>query len=113
MSEAKLNRIEALYYLGQTGTALTELNEFAASRGGNQYTGADLKNDILTERRKEFFAEGQRFYDLKRNNLGYVKSTNCSGSVCEVPANSKYFVFPMPEITEMLLNPLMTQHPLW
>lgn len=112
MSEAKLNRIEALYHLGQTATALTELNEFATSRGGNTYSGSDLLNDILTERRKEFFAEGQRFYDLKRNNMGFVKSTNCAG-ICDIPANSKYFVFPMPEIAELLLNPEMTQHPLW
>lgn len=113
MSEAVLNRIEALYHLGQTTTALTELNAFAATRGASPYAGTDLLNDILTERRKEFFGEGQRFYDLKRNNLGFVKSTNCAGSVCEVPANSRYMVFPMPEVGEMLLNPLMTQHPLW
>ena len=113
MSEAKLNRIEALYHLGQTGTALTELNVFAASRGGDTYSGSDLLNDILTERRKEFFGEGQRFYDLKRNNLGYTKLTNCAGSVCTVEANSKWMVFPMPETSELLLNPLMTQHPLW
>lgn len=113
MSEAKLNRIEALYRLGQTATALTELNDFAATRGASPYSGTDLLADILTERRKEFFAEGQRFYDLKRNNLGFVKSTNCGGSVCDVPANSRYMVFPMPEVGEMLLNPLMTQHPLW
>src|SRR5690606_25589383 len=79
MSEAKLNRIEALYHLGQTSTALTELNQFAAARGATTpYTGADLLSDILTERRKEFFAEGQRFYDLKRNNMGYSKDTNCA-----------------------------------
>jgi len=113
MSEAKLNRIEALYHLGQTGSALNELNAFASSRGGNTYSGTDLLNDILTERRKEFFGEGQRFYDLKRNNLGYTKLTNCAGSVCTVEANSKWMVFPMPENSEMLLNPLMTQHPLW
>lgn len=113
MSEAKLNRIEALYRLGQTAQALAELNDFAASRNGETYSGADLLNDILTERRREFFAEGQRFYDLKRNNLGYVKTTNCAGGICDIPANSKYFVMPMPETSEILLNPLMTQHPLW
>lgn len=111
MSEAKLNRIEALYRLGQTSTALTELNEFASSRGGSTYTGTDLLNDILTERRKEFFAEGQRFFDLKRNNLPIIKTTNCESN-CETPADNRRFVFPMP-ITEMTQNTLMTQHPLW
>jgi len=111
MSEAKLNRIEALYRLGQTTTALTELNNFASTRGGNTYTGSDLLNDILTERRKEFFAEGQRFFDLKRNNLPIIKTMNCESN-CETPADNRRFVFPMP-ILEMTQNTLMTQHPLW
>lgn len=114
MSEAVLNRIEALYHLGQTSTALAELNAFAASRGATTpYTGADLLADIMNERRKEFFAEGQRFYDLKRNNLGYVKETNCGGTNCTVDATSRFFVLPMPKTSELLINPLMTQHPLW
>ena len=45
-AEASLNRIEALYYAGQTDLALSELNDFAASRGGNPYTGDNLLNDI-------------------------------------------------------------------
>ena len=112
MSEAKLNKIEAMFKLGQTAEALTELNAFAASRNANPYSSISLEN-ILTERRKEFFAEGYRFFDLKRNNMGYTKSTNCTGSVCTVEAGSRYFVIPMPQNAEILLNPEMTQHPLW
>jgi len=114
MSEAKLNRIEALYRSGQNATALAELNAFAASRGATtQYTGTDLLADIMSERRKEFYGEGYRFYDLKRNNLGYVKATNCAGTNCNVEATSRFMVLPMPKISELLINPLMTQHPLW
>lgn len=92
-SEAYLNRIEALSLTGQTAQALTELNEFAASRGGFTYTGANLLADILAERSKEFYGEGQRFLDLKRYNQPVSRPSNCS--VCDVAANDKLFVLPV------------------
>ncbi|SMC70937.1 RagB/SusD family nutrient uptake outer membrane protein [Moheibacter sediminis] len=107
-AEAQLNRIEALYLTGQTGVALTELNDFATSRGGLTYTGSNLLNDILTERYKEFFAEGHRFYDLKRYNLPIVRTTNCN--TCELPANDLRFVFPMDEGV-LNQNSALTQYP--
>ena len=114
MSEAKLNKIEALYKLGQTGTALTELNAFAETRGlpPNYYNGSDLLTQILDERRKEFCGEGYRFFDLKRNNLGFTKTTNCNSSECTIQPNSRWMVIPMPR-TELELNTNNTQHPLW
>ncbi len=97
-AEAQLNRIEALYLTGQSSLALTELNNFAISRGGSTYTGTNLLNDILTEKAKEFYGEGQRFYDLKRHNLPLVKGSNCVMN-CNVPANDKLFVMPISETT--------------
>ncbi len=111
MSEAYLNKIEALFKLGRLGEALTQLNAFAASRGGSTYTTATIDN-ILNERRKEFFGEGQRFFDLKRNNLGFAKTSNCYSIVCSVEGNSKLFVIPMP-LREMNVNPMMEQYPDW
>ncbi len=111
MSEAYLNKIEALFKLGRLPEALTQLNTFALRRGGSTYTTATLAN-ILTERRKEFFGEGQRFFDLKRNNLGFAKTSNCYSIVCSVEANSKLFVIPMP-LREMNVNPNMQQYPDW
>ena len=110
MSEAYLNKIEALVKLGNP-SALAELNAFAASRGGSLYTVANIEN-VLNERRKEFFGEGQRFFDLKRNNLGFSKLTNCYSIVCSVPANDRLFVIPMP-LREMNINTNMTQYPDW
>lgn len=107
-AEAQLNRIEALYLTGQANLALTELNEFAASRNGYLYSGTDLLNDILTERYKEFFAEGHRFYDLKRNEKPIIRTSNCS--VCELPANDKKFVFPM-DNNAINQNRNLTQYP--
>lgn len=114
MSEAKLNKIEALYKLGQTGEALIELNAFAETRGlpANYYDGSDLLTQILDERRKEFCGEGYRFFDLKRNNLGFTKTSNCNSNECTIQANSRWMVLPMPR-TELELNPNNVQHPLW
>ena len=108
-AEAQLNRIEALNLTGQTATALTELNAFATSRGGSAYSGTNLLNDILTERSKEFYAEGYRFHDLKRYSLPLVKNTNCTMN-CNVPANDKLFVIPVSR-TALSQNVNLTQYP--
>lgn len=107
-SEAFLNRIEALYLTGQNAQALIELNEFSASRSGTTYTGADLLNDILTERSKEFYGEGQRFLDLKRYNISLSRPSNCS--VCEVSATDKLYVFPV-FVDALNANANLTQYP--
>lgn len=107
-SEAYLNRIEALRLLGQEALALTELKAFAASRKGSTYTGANLLQEILTERSKEFFGEGQRFLDLKRYNLPVVRTTNCT--VCELPASDHRFVLPVTQAA-MNSNPNLKQYP--
>ena len=111
LTEAKFIKWEAMAKLGQGAAALAELNEFTADRGGIQYEG-DALTAILAEKRIEFLGEGQRFHDLKRNNLGFVKSSNVEGNISEVPANSKYFFFPIPSST-LNLNRLMTQFPGW
>lgn len=99
-ADAQLSRIEALHLTGQDVTALLELNAFSLSRGGVTYTGTDILTDILTERSKEFYGEGQRFLDLKRYNLPIIKNTNCVNN-CNVPANDKLFVLP---ISQDVLN---------
>lgn len=110
MTEAKLNKIEALYHLGNESQALAELNAFVATRGIYTYssTGTQLLNDILKERRLEFAAEGYRFFDLKRNMLPINKVTNCSA--CTVLPTDKKFVLPMPQ-WEIINNPKMEQYP--
>ncbi|WP_027377068.1 RagB/SusD family nutrient uptake outer membrane protein [Kaistella palustris] len=107
-SEAFLNRIEALHLTGQDALALTELNQFALSRKGSTYTGANILNDILTERSKEFYGEGQRFLDLKRYNIPLSRPSNCT--VCDLAATDKLFVFPVSQ-GAMNANPNLTQYP--
>jgi hypothetical protein len=76
-SEMHLNRAEANYRLNNESAALTELNAFKALRGLPAVTlsGTALLEEILLERMKEFIGEGQRFFDLKRNGRGIVKTT--------------------------------------
>lgn len=107
-SESFLNRIEALRLTGQEGLALIELNAFAASRKGTTYSGTDLLRDILTERSKEFYGEGQRFLDLKRYNLPVVRTSNCT--TCELQASDYRFVLPVSQAA-INSNPNLKQYP--
>lgn len=89
-AELALILAEALYHMGQEAQALEVINDFRAHRieGHTPYTSATLpeaspleyiKKDamgrdvtpllslILSERRKEFLLEGDRFFELKRN----------------------------------------------
>lgn len=56
----------------QIANSIAFLNELRTRRGLAAFlptdfvTGADLLNEILDERRREFIGEGQRFFDLKR-----------------------------------------------
>lgn len=111
MTEALFVKWEAMAKLGQDAAVLAEVNAFATARGGNTYSG-DALTAVLAEKRKEFVAEGVRFFDLKRNNLGIEKVTNCFGNSCSVAPMDRLFVIPMPR-GEMNLNPNMTQYPEW
>lgn len=76
-SEMHLNRAEANYHLGNVAEALAELNAFKDLRGLSEVSlsGADLLDEILLERFKEFAFEGHRFFDLKRYGRAIVKTT--------------------------------------
>lgn len=70
MSEAWLNRAEALAMLHRDGEAMNLLNEFRKQRIDGYvdlaYTGNELVDEIRTERRKELCFEGHRWFDLRR-----------------------------------------------
>lgn len=108
-TEAKYIKMEALAKKGSHAEALALLNEHAVERGATPYTG-DALNAILLDKQKEFIGEGHRFFDLKRNNRGFERTTNCL--TCDMPADSRYWILPMP-LSEINRNPQMTQHPIW
>lgn len=79
-------------------------------------SGQALINEILVQRRVEFWGEGFRFFDLKRLNLpldrtvvpNYVSAA--VGGVMQVPAGDNRWVFAIP-IAELQANPNSTQNP--
>ncbi|MGA9211539.1 RagB/SusD family nutrient uptake outer membrane protein [Kaistella sp.] len=109
-SEAYLNRIEAMFKMGSTAPALTYLNAFKSARGAAPVATITI-NEILNERRKEFFAEGFRYFDLKRNAMPIVKDSNCTDN-CNVSADNRLFVIPIP-YAEININSNMKQYPEW
>ena len=68
LSEVVLNRAEAQAELKKDTEALTDVNELRTKRGLDavSFSGAELLNEILLQRRLELAQEGHRFFDLKR-----------------------------------------------
>jgi hypothetical protein len=70
------------------GDPLTPLNQLRANRGLADYAGPDVLEAILDERRREFAAEGHRFFDLKRLGRAIRKPPELlSGIIQDVPYN--------------------------
>ena len=112
-AEIDFNRIEATYYSNPT-KAREDLNTWVKQNRDPSYnstsTGANILNDILTQRRIEFAFEGHRFMDLKRNDMGWTKGANYNGTKSTVGINDKEQCLPIP-IVEMTVNPKMVQNP--
>ncbi|MGB8191701.1 MAG: RagB/SusD family nutrient uptake outer membrane protein [Chitinophagaceae bacterium] len=78
-------------------------------------TGQALIDEILVQRRVEFWGEGFRFYDLKRLNLPLDRTTVPNfvsasvGGVMQVPAGDNRWTFAIP-ITELQANPNSKQN---
>ncbi|MGB3344235.1 MAG: RagB/SusD family nutrient uptake outer membrane protein [Aequorivita sp.] len=121
VAEARLNKAEAQYNLGQEPQALITLNSVRDERylsytGGE--SGTALRDAIRLERRLEFAFESQRFFDLKRwgesiDRGGFGDLADGSGTPSDaqsLPASSPKFQLPIPQ-TAMDLNPNMVQNP--
>ena len=99
--DVKLIRVPELYLIlaeayqktGDSGSALTNLNILRNARGIGDYSGSDLVNEIMNERRRELAFEGFRFTDLKRLGLGFSRP---DGSGLE--ANSPKYALPIPKL---------------
>lgn len=79
-------------------------------------TGQALLTEIYRNRRVEFWAEGHRFFDLKRLNLpldrtvvtNYVAAS--AGGILQIPAGSNMWQFSIP-ISEIQANPNSVPNP--
>ena len=108
-AEARLN--------GATATAYGYINT-VRKRAGLADLQAGLSKDafvdaVIQERAWEFFAEGDRWYDLTRTGKYLTvipKAVNSVYPVRNVQAKNKYF--PIPQ-DELFANPKLVQNPDW
>jgi len=116
--EMYLIRAEAQAEGGSLAAAAADLNALRAARLTG-YTNqpfaakADLITALYLERFKELAFEGQRFFDLKRQNLPVdrlaIDAANASGAVQLLPTQAQYS-FPIPFV-ELQVNSNMVQNP--
>lgn len=65
-----------------------------------------FKEELLLERRKEFVAEGQRWFELVRTGELEEKVQNAK----DIQVNQRYYLFPLPQ-EEVDVNPNLSQNP--
>lgn len=109
-TEAVFNQIEALYHT-DPAMALTKLNTWMKTYRDPGYsftgTGSALLTEILMQKDIEFFLEGFRYTDLKRNGVGI--SNPQTGVV--IAANALQMkALPIPR-SETNANPNIVQFP--
>jgi hypothetical protein len=120
VSEMYLIEAEAEARLGNDGPAAQALYEMAVVRDPaytlSTNTGQDLIDEIMIQRRVELWAEGQRWFDLKRLNLpldrtGSNHSSSINGGLMTYPAGGSEWTRLIP-LDELNANPLMVQNDL-
>ena len=103
-AEAQLIVAEAdLAATGNTTTAVNIINALHAKAGIPPYAGgtaAEVKAQIIEERRREFFLEGQRFGDIIRYDLTVVpvKGTNFKSGGTYGNDKGIQVCFPLPDV---------------
>ncbi len=99
---------------GKEAGALADLNALRDARINN-YTpvilaGAALVEAIAVERRKELFAEGHRWFDLKRTtrtiDRGAGLECGAGTASCRLAPAAREWVWPVPQL-EINSNPSM------
>lgn len=124
LAEMYLNRAEANAKLGNSQPALDDVNIIRTRAGIPTLTLTDVATNgvlaaVLEERRLEFAFEGQRSYDLYRNNLPMVRNypgthalnnTPTTNIMQTVAPTDPRVIFFIPQ-TEIDNNPKLTQNP--
>lgn len=97
LSEMYLIRAEAALETSRTANAMADINTIRARANATLLTNtANLKENILLERRKELCFEGQLFFDLKRNHKSISRNDGCISTSCNMTYPSLKFVLPIP-----------------
>jgi len=114
-TEAFFIKAEAQYH-SNPAVAFVTLKDWVVKHRDPGYTksltGTAVLDEILRQKGFEFFLEGMRFTDLKRNNKAVVKvQTSSNGSpLGEIPVGDKRFIWPIP-LSEIQTNPNIKQAP--
>ena len=114
LSDIMLIAAESYYNTGDIVNANLYLNKVAKQRdplfAGYANVGAQVLEDILTERRKELAFEGQRLFDLLRLQRSWTKVRNQNPLLTiAVSPNNPQLIFPIPQ-GERDANPNMSQN---
>jgi starch-binding outer membrane protein, SusD/RagB family len=113
ISDTKIMRLSEVYLIAAEASlpadepgALTYLNYITSRRGATAIasTGAQLFEDVITERRKELAFEGERFLDLQRLKRDITRSTNYPASALSLPYSNFRRLLPIPQ-AELDANP--------
>lgn len=112
-TEAKFILFEALYHTNPS-LAATELQSWVKDYRDTGYvltatSGQPLLDEILRQKGLEFFLEGHRFTDLKRNHKPVDKSGQ-NNITFVAAANDYKFIWPIP-MSEIQTNPNVVQNP--
>lgn len=103
----------------QETQAMADLNALRTARitgyVPENLTGAALLTAIANERRRELFAEGHRFFDLKRTTKSIVRAGGCgdpaiSPAVCTLLSTAREWALPIP-FSERTVNENIQQNP--
>ena len=101
LSEMYLTAAEAHARGGNTAKAQEIFTKFQVTRDPAYAGGGDLITDIMNSRRIELWAEGLRYFDLKRLNLDLVRGRNFDVTFCtflEKKAGEKGWTWEIPKI---------------
>lgn len=114
-TEAIFIKAEAQYH-SNSATAFQTLKEWVLAYRDPGYnktpTGTAVLDEILRQKGFEFFLEGTRFTDLKRNKKEIVKIQKGpnGNSLGSIPLGDRRFIWPIP-LAEMQNNPNIKQAP--
>lgn len=113
-ANSQLIKAEALFRLGRDGEAKEALDFFKKGRYldvAGSYTESDLLDEILKERKLEFYHEQDMWWlDMKR--LGTRMERVVNGTLYVLEPDDWRYCFPIPQ-SEMEVNRNMVQNPGW
>jgi len=92
-----------------SGDPLEPLNTIREARGLSPYSGNNVIDAVLAERRRELVYEGHRWFDLKRRGLDIPKPQS-NAAVNPLPYENRRILAPLPS-DEVSANPQLVQNP--